>query len=53
MVRVFNCGIGMVLVVDRSAAQEAIDRLTALGESAYLIGTVEQRKTGAPGTIVV
>jgi phosphoribosylformylglycinamidine cyclo-ligase len=53
MVRVFNCGIGMVLVVDRSAAQEAIDRLTALGESPYLIGTVEHRKTGAPGTIVV
>jgi phosphoribosylformylglycinamidine cyclo-ligase len=53
MVRVFNCGIGMVLVVDRSAAQAAIDRLTSLGESAYLIGTVERRTSGAPGTIVV
>ena len=53
MHRVFNCGIGLVLVVDRSAAQAAIDRLAALGEPAYLIGSVEQRKSGAPGTTVV
>jgi phosphoribosylformylglycinamidine cyclo-ligase len=53
MHRVFNCGIGLVLVVDPSAAQAAIDRLAALGEPAYLIGTVEHRKSGAPGTSVV
>ncbi len=53
MHRVFNCGIGLVLVVDRSAAQASIDRLAALGEPAYLIGSVEQRKSGAPGTTVV
>ena len=52
MHRVFNCGIGLVLVVDRNAAQTAIDRLAALGETASIIGAVEQRKPGAPGTIV-
>jgi phosphoribosylformylglycinamidine cyclo-ligase len=53
MHRVFNCGIGLVLVVDRDAAKAAIDRLAALGETAWLIGTVEQAKSGAPGTVVV
>jgi phosphoribosylformylglycinamidine cyclo-ligase len=53
MHRVFNCGIGLVLVVDRDAAQAAIDRLATLGEAAYVIGTVEQRKSGSPGTVVI
>jgi phosphoribosylformylglycinamidine cyclo-ligase len=53
MHRVFNCGIGLVLVVDRSSAQDAIDRLAALGEPAYVIGAVEHCKAGAPGTIVI
>ena len=53
MSRVFNCGIGLVLVVDRGVAQNAIDRLAALGESAYLIGTVVPREPGSPGTTLV
>jgi len=53
MHRVFNCGIGLVLVVDCDAAQEAVDRLATLGEAAYVIGTVEQRKSGSPGTVVI
>jgi phosphoribosylformylglycinamidine cyclo-ligase len=53
MHRVFNCGIGLVLVVDRETAQSTIDRLVALGEAAYIIGAVEQRKSGSPGTLVV
>jgi len=52
MHRVFNCGIGLVLVVDSGLVQSTIDRLKALGETAYLIGTVELRKSGAPGTVV-
>ncbi len=52
MHRVFNCGIGLVLVVDRDAAQSATDRLTELGETAYMIGAVEQRRPDAPGTVV-
>src|SRR6202171_6061920 len=53
MHRVFNCGIGLVLVVDPETAQAAIDQLVALGEAAYVIGTVEQRKPSAPGMIVI
>src|SRR5205807_5616833 len=53
MHRVFNCGIGLVLVVDPATAQATIDRLTTLGEAAYVIGAVEQQKPGSPGTIVI
>jgi len=52
MHRVFNCGIGLVLVVARERAEAARERLEALGETAYVIGSVERRAAGGPGTIV-
>jgi len=52
MHRVFNCGIGFVLVVAPDAADAAIARLSASGETVYTIGTVVPRAAGAPGTVV-
>jgi phosphoribosylformylglycinamidine cyclo-ligase len=52
MHRVFNCGIGFVLVVGRERAEAARQRLEALGETAYLIGHVERRAADGAGTIV-
>ncbi|MCC6727830.1 MAG: phosphoribosylformylglycinamidine cyclo-ligase [Chthonomonadales bacterium] len=40
MFRTFNMGIGYVLVVQREAAMEAVERLSAAGENASLIGEV-------------
>ena len=40
MYRVFNCGIGFVLVVAPEAAAAAIARLSASGETVHAIGTV-------------
>ena len=51
MHRVFNCGIGMILVVSPTQVEAALERLALAGESAYLIGSVEQRP-GAPATVV-
>jgi phosphoribosylformylglycinamidine cyclo-ligase len=48
MLRVFNCGIGMILVVPREEAQDVIDRLGALGERAYEIGDIEVKEPDAP-----
>ena len=43
MLRVFNCGIGMILVVPQEQAEDIVHRLQGLGERAYLIGEVERK----------
>jgi phosphoribosylformylglycinamidine cyclo-ligase len=48
MLRVFNCGIGMIVVVAREDAQEIRDRLSALGERAWPIGRIERRRPEDP-----
>ncbi len=40
MYRVYNMGIGMILVVPASDAPTVIARATALGDQAYQIGTI-------------
>jgi phosphoribosylformylglycinamidine cyclo-ligase len=42
MHRVFNCGIGMVIVVNPSDAKRAAEHLRASGETVYDIGKIEQ-----------
>ena len=53
MVRVFNCGIGMVVIVDPSQVDAAIQSLTAQGLKAWTVGDVVERPKDAPQTIVV
>jgi phosphoribosylformylglycinamidine cyclo-ligase len=43
MMRTFNCGLGLVLVVRPEEADQALGRLKAAGETAYHIGSVEPR----------
>jgi len=51
MHRVFNCGIGMVVVVAAGDARRAASRLRVLGETVYEIGVIE-KATGAPEAVV-
>jgi phosphoribosylformylglycinamidine cyclo-ligase len=44
MLRVFNCGIGMVLIVGREDAQDIRERLEGMGERAYEIGVIEHKQ---------
>jgi phosphoribosylformylglycinamidine cyclo-ligase len=48
MHRVFNMGIGMMIVVSEKDASEIINRLAKLGETAYCIGTIEKREKNQP-----
>jgi phosphoribosylformylglycinamidine cyclo-ligase len=48
MLRVFNCGIGMVAIVPPEQTDEILDRLAALSERAYRIGTVEAKGPDEP-----
>ena len=52
MHRVFNCGIGMVVVVAASDANRATELLTATGETVYALGRIEARQTGQEQTII-
>ena len=53
MHRVFNCGIGMVVVVASEHVQQALHLLHAAGEKALEIGRVEARNEGEAQTIVI
>jgi phosphoribosylformylglycinamidine cyclo-ligase len=44
MLRVFNCGLGMLLVVPPEQAEEILERTPALGERIYRVGEIEARK---------
>jgi phosphoribosylformylglycinamidine cyclo-ligase len=52
MHRVFNCGIGMVVVVAATNTARASELLTAAGETVYTIGRIEARKEGQEQTII-
>jgi phosphoribosylformylglycinamidine cyclo-ligase len=53
MHRVFNCGIGMVVVVAAADADKAEALLKAEGETVYRVGRIEARKEGQAQTIVI
>ena len=48
MFRVFNMGIGMMMIVPEKDVQEILDRLKGLGENAFLLGTIEKRDENGP-----
>ena len=52
MQRVFNCGIGMVIVVAAEDAGAATRALTSGGESVFRIGAVEARSAGEPQAVI-
>ena len=53
MHRVFNCGIGLVVVVPSHAVSQAIEALKAEQLTAWQIGEVVERPENAPQTIVL
>jgi len=53
MFRVFNCGIGMAIVVGAADAERTIAAFAAAGESCYRIGEIVPRANGASGCVVV
>lgn len=53
MFRTFNCGIGMVIILPEEEAEDVLYRLKGMGETAYLIGRIEERKGGEEGVILV
>ena len=52
MYRVFNCGIGMAVVVSAEDAEVAAAKLAAAGETVHRIGRIDTRQDGEAQTIV-
>ena len=52
MLRVFNCGIGLVLIVAPADADRAATLLAAEGERVFRIGEIAQRQSDEPQTVV-
>ena len=53
MHRVFNCGIGMTVIVASENADAAMAQLRAAGETVYRIGVIQARAEGQGQTVVV
>jgi phosphoribosylformylglycinamidine cyclo-ligase len=53
MYRVFNCGIGMVVVVSAAEAASAEALLADAGEIVSRVGTVRRRRGNGPQTVIV
>jgi phosphoribosylformylglycinamidine cyclo-ligase len=53
MFRVFNNGIGMVVIVAEERAAEVMSRLRTLNETAYLIGEIVPRSAGSDPLVIV
>jgi phosphoribosylformylglycinamidine cyclo-ligase len=48
MLRVFNCGIGMIAIVPPEEADDVVQRLHGLSERAYAIGRIERKAEEDP-----
>ncbi|MGQ0522312.1 MAG: phosphoribosylformylglycinamidine cyclo-ligase [Betaproteobacteria bacterium] len=53
MFRVFNCGIGMVVIVSAAEAAAAEALLAEAGETVWRIGSVRRRNGNGPQTVIV
>jgi phosphoribosylformylglycinamidine cyclo-ligase len=51
LARVFNCGLGMVAVVEPSRTDAITRVLTEGGETVYRVGRIVPRPKGGPGTL--
>ncbi len=51
MLRVFNCGIGLVFAVAADAAEEIVAAIAGSGIGARILGTTRAREAGAPALV--
>jgi phosphoribosylformylglycinamidine cyclo-ligase len=48
MLRTFNCGAGLLVVVPDDEVEDVLGRLAALEETAWIIGEIRERESGGP-----
>jgi phosphoribosylformylglycinamidine cyclo-ligase len=53
MFRVFNMGVGMIVIVSEKESGDIMERLVMLGEKAYILGNVEKRWADKPQVMLI
>ncbi|MBF0402131.1 MAG: phosphoribosylformylglycinamidine cyclo-ligase [Magnetococcales bacterium] len=53
MLRTFNCGLGMIVIVAAETAEAALAHLRQAGEEAWLVGRVHARQGSDEKTVVI
>lgn len=53
MYKTFNCGIGMVLIIDGKDSNQAIKILSSYGEGVHILGSVTKRKNNDPQVVIL
>jgi len=53
MFRIFNCGIGMVLIIPENQVQEALPIIKGSNEEAYVIGHIRAREVETEELVVI
>jgi phosphoribosylformylglycinamidine cyclo-ligase len=48
MLRTFNCGVGLIAVVDKTKAASAVEAFNANGERAFVIGALAPAQDAEP-----
>jgi phosphoribosylformylglycinamidine cyclo-ligase len=52
MYRTFNCGVGLILAVEEKEAEAISDAFNSLGETAWIIGEIQQREEGEEHVVI-
>jgi phosphoribosylformylglycinamidine cyclo-ligase len=52
MYRTFNCGVGLILAVEEKEAKAISDAFNSLGETAWIIGEIQQREEGEEHVVI-
>jgi phosphoribosylformylglycinamidine cyclo-ligase len=52
MFRVFNMGIGMIVIASEKETPDIMERLEIMGEKAYILGSIEKRRADRPQVIL-
>ncbi len=52
MLRTFNCGVGMIIVVPSETAAAVLKKLRGMKEKAAVVGEIVKKRPGAAGVVV-
>ncbi len=53
IMRTFNNGLGLIIAVSEKDSQDVMDQVRAMGEKAFQIGYIEEKKNGKSGVVFI